>query len=905
MAWLSRSKLSGYQIDNIKQELTIYPRKTTDIQTKEDPAPIFLFEEDEERDWIGIPRYYYQKRKAGDNEEILDVSYGRPIRDVSTKFRAFGPYVEQEEAISELQVALQAGKWGGVILKAAPGFGKALAHGEPVLTPNGYVPIEDLSVGDLVAGTDGNFHPVTGVYPQGERYLYRVKFTDDSHVDCDGGHLWTLDRRMDSYELETIETRELFNMFDFDKHLHRCQYWLPRNQPVSINDGESFAYANIDRAVKSIARIGRGLATCISVDSPDRLFLTRNCIPTHNTITSLELARRLGRKTLVLVHKDFLVRQWKKRINWLMPDARVGIIKQKICEFDELQANGEEPDFVIALLQSLSRDDGFKYSDKLYSAFGTIVADECFIGSTEVLTGRGVCRIDGVRSGDVVLNASGFGIVDEASSRLVDVESLRLVKMQDGAQYICTSSHAFFTSDSWVSSDNLCGKDVLTIRGCIDISRRHGKENSIDVSDVWEARVGQSWQEILFKSLYREVKKEDPGSLRILRTGKHKAEADKVLFEDLCSEMEVRECASLQGRQDHFCQKERPKERFFPDRIRVESVEIPKRADLERFGVCFEGDKVRVFNLGVSGHPSYVLVNGSVVHNCHRVAANSWSSVMPRFNAAWRIGISATPKRKDGAQDVFFHHISPITYSATTRMMRPKLRRIYTTSNLRPISRGNYQVSISNLNSAQVLNQLAADKFRTNQIVDDVVKGVIAGRKILVVSERLGHLKAMAERLGSVLFDKDLSFIPRLDFYTGQWFTNEKWTTTKRGKNGNILHRKGDYKLKTRTPQELERAESANVLFATKQIIEEAFDLPPIDVLVMATPMSDIEQMVGRCQRWCFPDEEKCKALCPWRAGQCKEKKQPIVVDVVDELIVQLNSKYQRRLRFYQKIGAL
>jgi len=369
---------------------------------------------------------------------------------------------------------------------------------------------------------------------------------------------------------------------------------------------------------------------------------------------------------LVLVHKDFLVRQWKKRINWLMPDARVGIIKQKICEFDELQANGEEPDFVIALLQSLSRDDGFKYSDKLYSAFGTIVADEC-----------------------------------------------------------------------------------------------------------------------------------------------------------------------------------------------------------------------------------------------HRVAANSWSSVMPRFNAAWRIGISATPKRKDGAQDVFFHHISPITYSATTRMMRPKLRRIYTTSNLRPISRGNYQVSISNLNSAQVLNQLAADKFRTNQIVDDVVKGVIAGRKILVVSERLGHLKAMAERLGSVLFDKDLSFIPRLDFYTGQWFTNEKWTTTKRGKNGNILHRKGDYKLKTRTPQELERAESANVLFATKQIIEEAFDLPPIDVLVMATPMSDIEQMVGRCQRWCFPDEEKCKALCPWRAGQCKEKKQPIVVDVVDELIVQLNSKYQRRLRFYQKIGAL
>jgi len=86
---------------------------------------------------------------------------------------------------------------------------------------------------------------------------------------------------------------------------------------------------------------------------------------------------------------------------------------------------------------------------------------------------------------------------------------------------------------------------------------------------------------------------------------------------------------------------------------------------------------------------------------------------------------------------------------------------------------------------------------------------------------------------------------------------------------------------------------------------EEGLDIPSIDVLVMATPISDVEQIVGRIQRWCFPQDGKCEVACPWRAGKCKQKPQPIVVDVVDEMIVQLNPKYRRRMRFYKKLGTL
>lgn len=671
LVWLPRSSLNRHHIGNIKRELTIQPRKTTDIQTKEEPAPIFLFEEDEKRDLIGVPRGYYIERNSVENEEVLDVSYGRPLSDFKTNFKAEGPFAEQNRALEELGVALEGREWGGVLLRGAPGFGK--------------------------------------------------------------------------------------------------------------------------------------------------------------TIASLEFARRIGRKTLILVHKDFLVRQWRKSIRKLMPDARIGMIKQKLCEFDEIGSNGEEPDFVIGLLQSLSRDDGFKYPDKLYSAFGTIISDESLPYEARVLTEDGYAEIGKLVKSDKAVKVAAYDQFNdsfhwrEVTKRWAHPPKCEMLEVvHERGTFRCTSNHVVVTPKGDVKA-----KDLVSDRDSV-VFMGHDKAKQF-VQDC-EGAGSLLWQS-----------ERDGGASSV---------ASKILA--------------------------------------VRPVHTPNE----------------VYDLTVDEFHNFV-VEGAVVHNCHRVGAGSWAGIMPRFRAAWRVGLSATPRRKDGAQDVFFKHISPITYAATTKMMRPKLRRVYTSSVLKPISRGHYRVSVSNLNSAQVINQLAADRFRTRDIVDDLAKGVAAGRKILVVSERLGHLRDMSEQLGKILFDMDLPFAPRVDFYTGQWFSGEVWEATKRGKKGNILHRKGESKLKTRTEEELEKAESANVLFATKQMIEEGFNVPPLDVLVLTMPMGDVEQAVGRVQRWCLPEEGKCNTLCPWRAGKCKGKPHPIMVDVVDESIDQLNSKYCRRLKFYKKLGML
>lgn len=59
-----------------------------------------------------------------------------------------------------------------------------------VLTPTGWTTMGAVSVGDEVIGVDGKPHEVVGVYPQGERDIFRVHFTDGASTECTEDHVW-------------------------------------------------------------------------------------------------------------------------------------------------------------------------------------------------------------------------------------------------------------------------------------------------------------------------------------------------------------------------------------------------------------------------------------------------------------------------------------------------------------------------------------------------------------------------------------------------------------------------------------------------------------------------------------------------------------------------------------------
>jgi superfamily II DNA or RNA helicase len=83
------------------------------------------------------------------------------------------------------------------------------------------------------------------------------------------------------------------------------------------------------------------------------------------TTMALYLASLFKMKTLVLVHKGFLLDQWVARIKEFT-DAKVGILRQ-----DKIDT--QDKDIVVGMIQSISMKD---YDMNIFKEFGTVIVDE-------------------------------------------------------------------------------------------------------------------------------------------------------------------------------------------------------------------------------------------------------------------------------------------------------------------------------------------------------------------------------------------------------------------------------------------------------------------------------------------------------------------------------------------------
>jgi hypothetical protein len=83
------------------------------------------------------------------------------------------------------------------------------------------------------------------------------------------------------------------------------------------------------------------------------------------TTVALAIACKLGYRTMIIVHKEFLANQWRERIQQFCPGATIGIVQQDKIEI--------ECDFIIAMLQSLSMKE---YTFEQFESVGTVFVDE-------------------------------------------------------------------------------------------------------------------------------------------------------------------------------------------------------------------------------------------------------------------------------------------------------------------------------------------------------------------------------------------------------------------------------------------------------------------------------------------------------------------------------------------------
>jgi len=115
--------------------------------------------------------------------------------------------------------------------------GRAQPVSSKVLTPDGFRPIGELRIGDLVTGSDGRPTPVLGVYPQGRKDVFRVASQDGASTLCCGEHLWrvfTAEDRRRGKPGRVLETGEMIGQL---RVAHRHRYELPLlSAPVSFEE---------------------------------------------------------------------------------------------------------------------------------------------------------------------------------------------------------------------------------------------------------------------------------------------------------------------------------------------------------------------------------------------------------------------------------------------------------------------------------------------------------------------------------------------------------------------------------------------------------------------------------------------------------------------------------------------
>ncbi|MFD8394519.1 helicase-related protein [Streptomyces sp. NPDC059680] len=121
------------------------------------------------------------------------------------------------------------------LLQGEVGSGKAQPLDSLVLTPAGFRCMGDLKAGDEVIVPDGEVALIDGVFPQGERDVWRLVLSDGSSVECDDEHLWIVGTSCGWHRGEkpkVMTTRDIrLDMFEANGS---SKWYIPAAAPVDL-----------------------------------------------------------------------------------------------------------------------------------------------------------------------------------------------------------------------------------------------------------------------------------------------------------------------------------------------------------------------------------------------------------------------------------------------------------------------------------------------------------------------------------------------------------------------------------------------------------------------------------------------------------------------------------------------
>jgi superfamily II DNA or RNA helicase len=242
----------------------------------------------------------------------------------------------------------------------------------------------------------------------------------------------------------------------------------------------------------------------------------------------------------------------------------------------------------------------------------------------------------------------------------------------------------------------------------------------------------------------------------------------------------------------------------------------------------------------------------TIFDECHHLGAKHFSKILSKLQTKHMLGLSATPKRDDGLTKVFEWHLGKPVYWEKKReadeTVGVEIMRFTSDDPVYMETPMNFRGEVV---FATLLSQIVAFQKR-NIYIADRLKELIKdpNRRILVLSERIGHLNALEELVKPTGCT--------MGYYIGG--------------------------MKTEVREEA--AEKAQILWASYSMASEAMNIKTLNCVLMASPRKKIEQSTGRILRQ--RPEERTVA--------------PLIIDIVD-VHRSYQSQSRERMTYYKKCG--
>ena len=246
-----------------------------------------------------------------------------------------------------------------------------------------------------------------------------------------------------------------------------------------------------------------------------------------------------------------------------------------------------------------------------------------------------------------------------------------------------------------------------------------------------------------------------------------------------------------------------------------------------------------------------------IVDECHHAPAFNFEHVLREVNARYVYGLTATPIRKDGHQPIIFMQCGEIRYTSDPKVQQAQqsFRRL-----LIPRFTSHRNLNADGSNYAQILEELTENESRNKLILDDVASNLAEGRTPIILTARTAHVDILTKQCRKIC--------PNVIRLVGNDSAKAK---------REVMSRLNDIP-----------ANEPLIVVATGKYVGEGFDLPRLDTLMLALPVSWkglIAQYTGRLHRN-YPGKTETR-----------------IYDYIDLRVPICDSMYRKRLHGYKAVG--